>query len=125
MSKEQTKNILLEKADKLAFQVYQVSKKFPKSELFGLTSQVQRSALSIPLNIIEGFARQRPKEYVRFLEVSYASLKETKYLLYFAHREKYITKIDYEKIIQLAEEIGKIIWSKINKLKQGIADSSN
>jgi four helix bundle protein len=117
MNSEQKKNILLEKADKLAFQVYRISKNFPKSEIFGLTSQLQRAALSIPLNIIEGFARQRNKEYVRFLEVAYASLKETKYLLFFAYRENYLSKVDYENIIKLAEEVGKILWSKIKKLK--------
>lgn len=118
MNSKQKKNILVEKADKLAYRVYKLSKSFPKEELFGLTSQLRRAALSIPLNIIEGFARQRAKEYIRFLEIAYASLKETKYILFFACREKYLSKVDYENVIKLAEEIGKILWSKIKNLRQ-------
>ena len=116
MNREQNRNILLDKSDKLAFEIYRVSKNFPDAELFGLTSQLRRAGMSVPLNIIEGFARQSSKEYIRFLKIAYGSLKETKYLLFFACREKIILESDYNKIIELAEEIGKIIWSKIRSL---------
>jgi len=116
MNKEQ-KNILLEKADEFSFLVYKLTKDFPKSEIFGITSQLRRATLSIPLNIIEGFARSSIKTHRRFLEIAYASLKETKYLLYFSCREKYISKKSYEEIINLSEEIGKILWTKIQTLK--------
>ena len=80
-------SILLQKADDLAYKIYQESKKFPKEEMYGLTSQLRRAILSVPLNIVEGYGRQSKKEYGRFLNIAYGSLKEAKYLLHFAHRE--------------------------------------
>jgi four helix bundle protein len=110
-------NILLNKADNFAFMIYKISKNFPKEEMYGLTSQIRRSAISVPLNIIEGFARQNKNEYRRFLEIAYGSLKETKYLLYFAQREKFIKQNQYKETIDLSEEIGKLIWSTTKTLK--------
>lgn len=110
-------NILLKKADEFAYTIYKISKKFPKEEIYGLTSQIRRAAISVPLNVIEGFARQNKNEYRRFLEIAYGSLKETKYLLYFVQREKIIEAEDYREIIELSEEIGKIIWSTIKNIK--------
>src|SRR3989338_1148333 len=104
-------NVLVKKADNFAYLAYKISKSFPKDEIYGLTSQLRRSALSVPLNIIEGVARQNKNEYRRFLAIAYGSLKETKYLLYFAKREKIIKYSDYEEILNLSEEIGKLIWS--------------
>jgi len=74
-------NITLAKADELAHKVYKISKKFPKSETYELGSQLRRAGLSVSLNIIEGFARNNQKEFKRFLEISYASLKEVMYIL--------------------------------------------
>lgn len=111
-------SILLQKADELAYQIYLVSKKFPKEEIYGITSQMRRAALSIPLNIVEGFARQSKNEYRRFLEIAYGSLKETKYLLYFAQREKMIDTKEYQEILKLTEEIGKIIWATIKTIRE-------
>jgi four helix bundle protein len=110
-------NILVKKADNFAYLIYKISKNFPKDEIYGLTSQIRRAALSVPLNIIEGFARQNKNEYRRFLGIAYGSLKETKYLLYFANREKIIKSADYKEIVALSEEIGKLIWSTIKTLR--------
>jgi len=118
MNNEQKPNILLEKADKLAWAIYTLTKQFPKGELFGMISQLRRAALSIPLNIIEGFARYSLGDHCRFLEIAYGSLKETKYLLYFSLREEYITQKEYEEIIKLAEEVGKMLWKKIQTLRK-------
>lgn len=96
------KNILLQKADQFAFAVYKVTKEFPRS---------------VPLNIIEGFARQSTAIHRRFLEISYGSLKETKYLLYFSAREEYLDNKSYKQILELTEEIGKMLWTKIQTLK--------
>lgn len=120
MNKEQKHNILLEKADKLAWTIYQLTKPFPKSELFGIISQLRRAALSVPLNIIEGFGRQSLGDHCRFLEIAYSSLKEIKYLLYFSNREKYITQREYEEVINLSEEVGKMLWKKIQTIRKKI-----
>jgi four helix bundle protein len=96
--------------------VYKVTKKFPKDELFGVTSQFRRSSLSIMLNYIEGFARrkgQNCKIYNNFLNISYGSLKESKYLLFFSSEEKYLNKDDYDYGLGLNDKIGKMLWSLI------------
>ncbi len=84
-------DILIKKADILTHEAYKVTKHFPQSELFGLTSQLRRASVSVILNAIEGFARNRKKEYIRFLETSYGSLKETKYLFILATKSRIIT----------------------------------
>ena len=98
--------------------VYKVTKGFPKDELYGVTSQLRRSALSVILNYIEGFARRKGNEckvYKNFLEISYGSLKESKYLIYFSYAESYINKDDYSQLTEMTEEIGKMIWSLLKK----------
>ncbi|OIO45630.1 MAG: hypothetical protein AUJ24_00295 [Parcubacteria group bacterium CG1_02_36_42] len=120
MNNEQKHNILLEKADKLAWAIYTLTKQFPKEELFGMISQLRRAALSIPLNTIEGFARYSLGDHCRFLEIAYGSLKEIKYLLYFSFREKYVTQKEYEDTINLAEEVGKMLWKKIQTLRKKV-----
>lgn len=104
------------KMDNLAHFVYNISRKFPKEERYGVTSQIRRAALSIILNYIEGYARKREKVYKNFLEISYGSLKETKYLLHFSLVENYIAKDDYLKSIKLADDIGAMLWGTIRKL---------
>ena len=108
-------NPLFIKSDLLAKKVYEVSQNFPRNEMFGLTSQLRRAGLSVILNIIEGFARNTDKEFRRFLWIAFGSLKETKYLLYFAWYQKYLTKKDYQEVLNLSEEIAKIIWSIVGK----------
>lgn len=108
-------NPLFVKADLLAKEVYTVTHSFPKEEMYGITSQVRRAALSVILNIIEGFARQTTAEYRRFLLISFGSLKETKYLLYFSKEQRYISNENYKKTIELAEEVSKILWSITKK----------
>ena len=99
-------------------EVYRVTKNFPRDELFGVTSQLRRSAMSIILNYIEGFARRKGdkcKVYINFLETSYGSLKESKYLVYFSFTENYLNKIDNDKLNKINDEIGKMLWSIIGK----------
>jgi len=97
--------------------VYDCTENFPKSEIFGLTSQLRRAALSVILNYIEGYARRRNKVLLNFLEISYGSLKESKYLVYFSFRRKYLKEKEYKELLSLAEEIGAMLWGTINKLQ--------
>ena len=100
--------------------VYKLTKKFPKDELFGVVSQLRRSSLSVILNYIEGYARRKSKNckvYVNFLEISYGSLKESKYLLHFSLTEKYIIIEEYKQTMELAEEIGAMLWKTLNSIK--------
>lgn len=98
--------------------VYKVTKNFPKDELYGATSQLRRATLSVILNYIEGYARRKGpdcKVYNNFLEISYGSLKESKYLIYFAYTENYLMQRDYERLIILADEIGRMLWNTMNE----------
>ncbi len=99
-----------------AHAVYKVSRSFPKEELYGLVSQLRRSALSVVLNYIEGYARYRDKVHKNFLEISYGSLKESQYLIEFAYEEKYLDQEQYQKLSPLSDKIGKMLWGTINKL---------
>lgn len=104
------------KMDEFVHLIYRITKNFPKDELYGVISQIRRAALSIILNYIEGYARGKGKVYKNFLEISYGSLKEVKYLLHFSLIEKYLSKSDYEKVIKLSEDIGAMLWGIIRKL---------
>lgn len=78
-----------ELADEIAVQIYQVTRKFPKEEIYGLTSQMRRTAVSVPSNIVEGCARESQAEYLRFLEIAFGSLKELDYQYGLAKRLGY------------------------------------
>lgn len=109
---------LKKKMDEYVHFVYKITKDFPKEEIFGVTSQIRRAALSVILNYIEGFARVGKKSYLNFLKNSYASLKESKYLLHFSLKEGYLNEKDYKKGIKMAEEIGAMLWRTIEELKK-------
>lgn len=111
-------NILKSRMDEFARITYKVTRGFPKDEMYGLTSQLRRAALSVVLNYIEGFARGTDNELKHFLRISYGSLKESKYLIFFSFREQYLIKEEYETLMSLADEIGAMTWKKIEKLKQ-------
>ena len=96
--------------------IYAVTRKFPREETYGVTSQIRRSSLSVILNYIEGYARMRDKVHKNFLEISYGSLKESKYLLAFSLVENYLNKFDYDRANELAEEIGAMLWSTKQKV---------
>ncbi len=111
---EQIKN----KMDLYVHFVYQLTKKFPKEELYGCTSQLRRSTLSVVLNFIEGFARRKIAVKRNFWETSYGSLQESKYLLNFCFVEKYIQQDDYKKAAGMAEEIGAMLWRALEPLSE-------
>src|SRR3989338_10201951 len=101
---------LKNKMDDFAHSAYRVTKSFPKEELFGVTSQLRRAYISVILNYIEGYARVKDKVHKNFLETSYGSLKESKYLLHFSFVEKYISTKEYDDAMKLAEDIGAMLW---------------
>ena len=74
---------------------YDVSEHFPKSEIFGITSQFRRAAISVALNYREGYARQRKNVFRNFVEISYGSLKECEYLIEFCFERKYLNQSEF------------------------------
>lgn len=99
-----------QKADSLARMVYKTTLSFPKSETYGIISQLRRAALSVVLNIIEGYARNNRKEFYHFLRIAYASLIETEYLLEFAFVQGYLTSKQFEEIDLHRQECGRVLW---------------
>lgn len=97
-------------ADDMAFKVYQVTKLFPNEELYGITSQLRRSSLSIPTNIVEGYSRKGDKELSRFLSISLGSLAETKYLIHFSNRLGYLDMESFKELEDGYDVLGKKLW---------------
>ena len=100
----------------LVEQIYNISKSFPKEEIYGLQSQIRRSAVSIPSNIAEGFARLHNKEYRNFLYIALGSSAELITQIIIASKLKYIEQEKAENIIEEIEEISKMTMSLIKKL---------
>lgn len=96
--------------------VYRLTKKFPREELYGVVSQFRRATLSVILNYIEGYARQRSKVHKNFLEISYGSLQEAKYLLDFSFEEQYIDKKEHEDVARSFDRIGKMLWGILKRM---------
>lgn len=109
---------LKSKMDEYAHLVYAATKNFPKEEIYGITSQLRRAALSVVLNYIEGYARIKNKVHINFLEISYGSLKESSYLLDFSFKEGYLSKENYDKATELADNIGAMLWGTIKNIKK-------
>lgn len=116
MKKNEYHNNLKRLMDRFASEIYLTTKKFPKEEIYGLTSQLRRAALSIILNYIEGYARQRKQVLKNFLEISYGSLKETKYLVYFSWKQKYLNDGNYKTLERISDEIGAMLWGILKNL---------
>jgi len=104
----------------VVIEVYKVTNKFPQSENFGLKSQMQRAATSIPFNIAEGFGRGHKKEYINFLKISRGSCCELETQLEVSCRLRYITEQEYENIHSTLE----IIYKMLNSLCHSIERSS-
>jgi four helix bundle protein len=98
-----------ERAHALVLDIYAVSRRFPRSEIFGLTSQLRRSAVGIASNIAEGHARSTRREYAQFCFTARGSLAETRYLLRVARDVGYVEPNDYEKLIELSNTVGKML----------------
>ena len=92
--RDHTKLRAFELADELAVLVYRVTAGFPREELYGLTSQMRRAAISVPSNIVEGCARDSQADYLRFLHIAFGSLRELHYQLSLAKRLGYLSDQD-------------------------------
>ena len=105
-----------QKGIQLVEDVYAVSGNFPKEEIYGLQSQLRRSAVSIPSNIAEGFARLHNKEYRNFLYICLGSCAELTTQIIIASRLKYIERTKADAILSRIDEISKMTMSLIKKL---------
>jgi four helix bundle protein len=99
-----------QKSHQLTLAVYQVTENFPKTELYGLTSQIRRSAASVPTNIAEGAGRDTDREMVRFLSIASGSASELEYQLLLAHDLAYLPKTDYHNLRQQVVSIKRMLY---------------
>jgi len=106
-----------ELADEVAILIYRITNDFPKEEIYGLTSQMRRAAVSVPSNIVEGCARKSQTEYLRFLEIAFASLREVHYQFGLAVRLGYINKTIENECNLKMEEAEKVIGALIRSFK--------
>ena len=110
---QELKNLM----DDFTNKIYDYTKDLPKEEIFGLTSQLRRAALSVILNYIEGYARQSKNFLRSFLRISYGSLKESNYLVYFSYKRGYLKEEKYKELVGLTDKIGAMLWGIISKLE--------
>jgi four helix bundle protein len=109
-----------QKAMDLVVECYQITKTFPKHEIYGLVSQMQRAVISVPVNIAEGRGRQHSKEFINYLFIANGSLAEVETYAEIAARLHYITKGQSEKILDKASEIGRMLNGLIRSIQKRI-----
>ncbi|MGX5802026.1 four helix bundle protein [Bradyrhizobium sp. Arg314] len=108
--------IVWQQAMDLAVATYSLTKAWPKEELYGLTSQIRRSATSIPANIAEGYGRDNTGSYQQFLRIAQGSLKELETHLQIAERIGLATSDEVHHMLSATEAIGKMLRQLIIKL---------
>lgn len=108
--------IVWQKSYRLVVEIYEMTKSFPKDEMYGLSQQMRRAAVAIPSNVAEGYGRQHSKEYSQFLSIAYGSLceLETQYLL--AIDLNYANK-KVEAIESLVREVGSMLYRMLNPIR--------
>lgn len=107
----------LQKAMRFVTKIYLVTQNFPTSELYGLTNQLRRAAVSVPSNIAEGQARSSPKEFHHFLSLSRGSIAEIETQLFIAKALKYLPQETADSLLADADELGRIISGLMGAIK--------
>ncbi len=110
--------IVWQKAMNLVEFAYRTTAKFPKEELYGLTSQMRRAAVSIPSNIAEGQARNTTRDFLHFLAIAYGSLKEIETQVLIAERLGYIDDRQCNDLVQSTTEVARLISGLANSLRK-------
>lgn len=116
--RDHTKLRAFELADELVVMIYRATKGFPKEEVYGLTSQMRRAAVSIPSNIVEGCARESQSEYLRFLEIAFSSLRELNYQYGLAGRLGYLNESDTSECELKMLETEKVLGALLRSLRR-------
>ena len=112
MSTQSFENLTVwQKSRQLVLDIYQTTRYFPKEEMFGIVNQMRRAAISITANIAEGYARIGQKDKLHFYNIAQGSLEETRSFVILSNDLGYLQKNDKERILNLAEEISRMLNS--------------
>ena len=107
--------VVWQKSHRLVLETYKLTKSFPRHELFGLISQIRRSAVSVPANLAEGFRRKGKADKLRFFNISQGSLEETRYYLILANDLGYA---ETKQISKQLDEIARILNGYMKSIKE-------
>ena len=107
-----------ELSDKVALLIYRATREFPKEEIYGLTSQMRRAAVSVPSNIVEGCARESQAEYLRFLEIAFGSLRELHYQFSLSKRLGYCDEHSVSDCDSKMVETEKVLGALIRSMRK-------
>lgn len=97
--------------------IYKLTRDFPKEELFGITSQMRRCAISIPSNIVEGFGRNSQGDFKRFLNISLGSIYELQTQIEISQNLEYLNTENYKYLMESCVELEKMMNSLVSKIK--------
>lgn len=103
----------------LAEVCYRATREFSREEAYGMTSQIRRAAAAVPANIAEGYGRESPKEFVRFLRIAQGSLKELETHLMLASRVELATNEEIAPVLVQCEAVGKMLRALIRSMQRG------
>ncbi len=115
------KLIVWQKAKSFVSAVYKLTELFPKSEEFGLKSQLQRASVSVVLNIVEGYRRKSTKEFIRFIDIAQASLAEIEAILEIVLDLSYISTAKYDEIENQRSEVAFLLNSLLKSLRKKLS----
>jgi four helix bundle protein len=115
--KDFRKIVAWQKAHQMVLGIYRETARFPKTKLYGLTSQLRRAAASVPANIAEGCGRRGDAELARFCDISLGSASEIQYHLLLARDLQYLADDAYETLDQAVTEIKRMLTAFVQKLK--------
>lgn len=109
--------IVWKKSYDLSILIYKLTKQFPKDEVYGLTSQIRRCAVSIPSNIAEGYSRYRKLEFAHFLQISFASGSELETQILISKDLDYVSQVEFNEVNSLLIEVMKMLNSLMSKVR--------
>jgi four helix bundle protein len=111
------KLIVWERAIELCAAIYILTRKFPREEIYGLTSQIRRASVSVPGNIAEGYGRGSREQYKQFVGIALGSYMELQTQLLIAKRPGFVDSSEFEKVESLASEVGRMLSALLTKLR--------
>jgi four helix bundle protein len=109
-----------QRSHQLVLEIYQLTEGFPQQELYGVTSQLRRAAVSVPSNIAEGSKRKQPQDYARFLNIAESSLCETEYFIILSRDLGYLDEETALKIFQEIDEIARMLNALRERVERSV-----